>query len=163
MVNQKIDKLTNSIENSITYERFDTLVLDVLQNEIIKSNWLFDWKKEINNPKREVYKLVTVGNENIIHGLISITDNNDHVFVNIIESSNFNRGKKKQYIGVAGNLFAFACKRSFELGHDGYVSFESKTSLVSHYKKSIGAKVIFGSKMVIETKESLILTKQYFK
>jgi len=53
--------------------------------------------------------------------------------MHLIESNLFNRGVKKVYFGVPGNLVAFACKLSFDKGYDGYVSFESKTKLITHY------------------------------
>jgi hypothetical protein len=34
-----------------------------------------------------------------------------------------NKGKSKMYSGVPGNLVAFACKVSFQRGHEGNVSF----------------------------------------
>ena len=79
-----------------------------------------------------VYKLVILENPNIIQGLISLQDRGDHIFMPLIESSKFNRGDKKIYLGVPGNLVAFACKISFEKGYGGYVSFESKSKLKEH-------------------------------
>jgi len=43
------------------------------------------------------------------------------------------------YLGVAGNLFVYACKVSFEKGDEGHVVFDSKSVLIEHYKKKIGA------------------------
>jgi hypothetical protein len=34
----------------------------------------------------------------------------DHVFMHLVESAPFNKGKTKLYSGVPGNLVAFACK-----------------------------------------------------
>jgi hypothetical protein len=72
-----IDKLTNSIENTITAEVFDTLIIrlsDKDLKDIRKSIWRFDWTKELKDKSKEVYKLVTVNNPNIIQGLLSIQD-----------------------------------------------------------------------------------------
>ena len=102
-------------------------------------------------------------NPGIIHGLISISDKGDHLFMDLIESSKFNKGKSKLYKGVAGNLVAFACKLSFEKKYEGVVSFVAKTQLISHYQNTLGAKLFGGNRMFIDTKESLILVKQYFK
>jgi len=51
----------------------------------------------------------------------------DHVYMHLVENAPFNKGKLKMYGGVAGNLVAFACKLSFQRGHQGNVSFVSKT------------------------------------
>jgi hypothetical protein len=42
-----------------------------------------------------------------IYRIISITDKGDHIFMDLIESAKFNKGKKRLYKGVAGNLVAF--------------------------------------------------------
>lgn len=80
----------------------------------------------------------------------------------LIESNKFNRGGRKVYLGVPANLVAFACKFSFEKGYGGYVSFESKTKLVDHYTKSLGAHVLFGNIMAIDTQAATKLVEQYF-
>ena len=117
----EIDKLTNSIENAISGEVFDTDVLLIDKpgkKQIKKTNWLFDWHKEVNITGRQIYKLVTRRNPEIIHGLISFSDNGDHIFMHLIESVKFNRGANKMYKGVPANLIAFVCKLAFEKGYD---------------------------------------------
>ena len=59
--------------------------------------------------------------------------------MHLIESAGFNRGPQKQYVGVLGNLVAFACKQSFEANYEGFVVFESKTALIRHYEQQLGA------------------------
>jgi hypothetical protein len=59
--------------------------------------------------------------------------------MHLVESAPFNKGRTKVYSGVPGNLVAFACKLSFQPGHRGNVSFLSKTQLISHYEKILGA------------------------
>lgn len=58
--------------------------------------------------------------------------------MHLVENAPFNKGKTKVYAGVAGNLVAFACKLSFQRGHEGNVSFISKTQLIHNYEKSLG-------------------------
>lgn len=45
----EIDKLTNSIENRISGDSFDTMVLDFTKTEkgYKKTNWRFDWIDEL--------------------------------------------------------------------------------------------------------------------
>jgi hypothetical protein len=85
------------------------------------------------------------------------------VFVNLVENAKFNRGKKKIYLGVGGNLFAFACKTSKELGYEGYVAFDSKTALVEHYILTLGAQKAVGQRMYISDDDASILINRYFK
>ncbi len=124
---------------------------------------MFDWHFELRQSNRHVYKLTTVQNPAIIQGLISITDKGDHIFMNLIESVSFNKGKDKVYSGVAGNMDAHACKLSFERRYDGVVSFIAKTQLIKHYQETIGAKLFAGNRIFIDTREPIILVKKYYK
>jgi hypothetical protein len=162
----EVDKLTNSIENVVTGDSFATDIsvvsLHDLKNITKKNNWQFDWKYEYKQPEREVYKLTIVNNELIIQGLISLEVKPDHVYIHLIESAPFNKGKNKMYAGVPGNLVAFACKLSFQRGHEGNVSFFSKTQLIQHYTDSLGAMHVGGRIMIIDTISALKLTNKYF-
>jgi len=162
----EVDKLTNSIENAVSGEVFDTLITQLNSidaRQIKKAEWTFNWQIEIKNKKKQVFKLTTFNNPTIIHGLISLTDKGDHVFMDLIESAKFNKGKNKLYKGVAGNLVAFTCKLSFEKNFEGVVSFIAKTQLIPHYEQTLGAKLFGGNRMFIDTKEAFILTTKYSK
>jgi len=66
------------------------------------------------------------------------------------------------YSGVPANLVAFACKLSFQRGHDGNVAFQSKSQLIDHYEKSLGAIHIGNRIMIINTKAAIQLINRYF-
>ncbi len=162
----EIDKLTNSILTTISGDSFPTEILPFknsdLKNVIKLKGWQFSWSEEYKLKDRSIYKLTIKDNPTIIQGLISLSNYNDHYFVHIIESAPFNLGKKKLYEGVAGNLFAFACKTSWDKGYQGFISFTSKTKLIEHYEQTLGAVHIGGHKMVIFPKEALKLILKYF-
>lgn len=94
----EIDKLTNSIENTFSGDRFETELLPVSKADlklVKKGNgWQFDWKYEFEQTERYVFKLTIEGNPNVIQGLISFSDEKDHLFMHLIESAPFNKGKK---------------------------------------------------------------------
>jgi hypothetical protein len=162
-----IDKLTNSIENVVTGDSFATEISILTANDLktatTKNGWLFNWKDEYKEPARDVYKLTIVNNPTIIQGLISLEVKSDHVYMHLVESAPFNKGKTKMYSGVSGNLVAFACKLSFQRGHEGNVSFLSKTQLVDHYIKTLGAFHFGGRVMIVETQAALKLINKYFQ
>jgi len=162
----EIDKLTNSLENLITGDNFptDIVITDLNDFKSItkKEGWLFDWKSEFKMPDRDVYKLTIVNNQTVIQGLISLSVKTDHVYMHLIESAPFNKGKDKVYAGVPGNLVAFACKLSFQRGFEGYLSFLSKTNLINHYEKTLGATHVGGNLMIINTVAALKLINKYF-
>ena len=163
----EVDQLTNSIQNVVTGDSFQTDVTLISSTELPaitkKNGWVFDWKIEFKHPERDVYKLTIVNNQSVIQGLICLEIKPDHVYVHLIESAPFNKHKTKIYAGVPGNLIAFACKLSFQRGHGGNVSFISKTQLIDHYVKSLGATHIGKQRMIIETTAALILIDKYFK
>ena len=162
-----IDKLTNSIQNTVSGDSFQTEVSTFttkdLKQTTKKNGWNFNWKKELANNSREVYKLTIVNNPDIIQGLISFTIKNDHIYMDLIEGAPFNLGRNKIYEGVAGNLVAFACKVAFQRGFDGFLSFTAKTKLIEHYEKTLGAYHFGNHLMILETKASIILLNKYFK
>lgn len=163
----EIDKLTDSIQNTISGDSFQTEI-SLLKKSDLKTvtkskGWLFNWRYELNQPDREVYKLTIIDNPGIVQGLISITVRTDHVYMFLLESAPFNLGKNKLYEGVPGNLVAYACKVSFQRGGEGFVSFESKTKLIDHYINTLGAFHLGGHLMVIDTIAAKRLTDKYFK
>ena len=162
-----IDKLTNSIQNTISGDSFETEVSRVtkvdLKDVTKKMGWNFNWRNELDNNTREVYKLTIPNNANIIQGLLSFSIKKDHIYMNLIESAPFNLGRNKLYEGVAGNLVAFACKVSFQRGFDGFVSFTAKTKLIEHYEKSLGAYHFGNHLMIIQTSVAQKLVNKYFK
>ena len=161
-----VDKLTNSIENVVSGDSFSTDISLISNTTLMtatkKNGWAFDWKEEARQLERDIYKLTIVNNQTIIQGLISLEVKVDHVYMHLLESAPFNKGKTKIYAGVPGNLVAFACKLAFQRGHEGIVSFLSKSQLVQHYIDTLGALHIGGRLMIIENNAALKLLHKYF-
>lgn len=160
-----IDRLTNSIVDVATQTTLATYVLPLASTDKkhLKTGWSFDWLSEFQRPQRKIFKLVIANEPPTIQGLLSLGDGGDHIIVHLVENAYFNIGKGKKYEGVGGNLFAFACKHSFERDYDGFVSFLAKSNLVAHYEKALGAHRIGAStRMIIETEAASMLVRQYF-
>jgi hypothetical protein len=162
----EIDKLTNSIENIQTGDCFATEITLLSKEDLMgiskKNGWRFDWVYEFKQPERDVYKLTIVSSPRVIQGLISVQIETGYVYMHLIESAPFNIGKDKVYLGVPGNLVAFACKLSFQRGGEGYISFTAKTKLIPHYIESLGATHIGSQLMAINTEAALKLINKYF-
>lgn len=167
MLDFEVDKLTNSIEVIASGNSLPTLVIPLEKRELkvisSKTGWLFDWKSEFRASGTEVYKLIVRNEPSIIHGLVALRLNKDHVLMTLLESAPFNRGSNKIFAGVPGNLVAFACNRSYQQGYEGYVVFLSKTRLIEHYTKTLGAKHIGGQRMLIDAETAQKLIARYFK
>ena len=164
-----IDELTNSIRQVSSGIICQTETLKVSSEEIKKvhkkDGWFFNWKTEFKENGKQLYKLVLAG-DSVIQGLISLQPVPTQLFIemHLIESAPHNHPNHKQFAGVAGNLVAFACKMSFNLGYEGYVAFTAKTNLIQHYIDSLGAQVIYGqNRMGIFTKAAKKLVNSYYK
>jgi hypothetical protein len=161
-----IDKITNSVELARTGERFDTRVLPVVASDlkvILKKNgWRFNWRNEFKQADRQVFKLV-IQNDTIIQGLVSLQRADNYIEMHLIEAAPHNYGKSKLYSGVPGNLVAFACKTSFELGFDGFVGFVAKTRLIQHYIDTLKAEPVFKNRMRISKESAEKLVNSYYK
>ncbi len=166
-IDLEIDKLTNSIINTISGDSFPTEINEVIKADLKtvtkKNGWNFNWLAEFKITDRKLYKLTIKDNPNVIQGLASISDYNAHFYLHLVESAPFNLAKNKLYEGVPGNLFAFTCKQSWNKGYEGFVSFQSKTKLIEHYEKSLGAIHVGGHKMVIFPHAALKLIQKYFQ
>ena len=162
-----VDKLTNSIQNTISGDNFATEVFRLTKTDLKqvtkKNGWNFDWKLELADNTKETFKLTIPNNPTIIQGLLSLTLEPDHVYMHLLENAPFNIGQSKLYEGVAGNLVAHACKLSFQQGFDGFVGFTAKTKLIEHYEKTLGAYTLGGHRMIIPTQSAQILIDKYFK
>lgn len=162
-----VDRLTDSILNTISGDSFPTDVSTLKESDLghlsQKHGWKFKWKAEFNDMTREVYKLTIVNNPDIIQGIISLSRERDHVFMNLLESAPFNLGRNKLYEGVPGNLVAYACKLSFQIGFEGFVAFTAKSSLIKHYEDTLGAIHFKNQRMIIATEAAKNLVIKYFK
>lgn len=163
----EVDKFTNSIENVLTGDIFQTVISLLSSSDVTsitkRAGWQFDWRFGLKQPGREVYKLTIVNNISVIQGLISLEAKEDHIYMHLLESAPFNKGSSKVYAGVPGNLVAFACRLSFQRGFEGNVAFLSKSQLISNYVKTLGAFHVGGRVMIIETISAQSLIEKYFK
>jgi hypothetical protein len=161
-----IDKLTRSIEDAASDNTFETDVVPLEKAELAyvlkKSGWRFSWHKEMERSDRIKCKLVIKGNH-LIQGLISFQVMDNFIEMHLIEYAPHNIGHQKRYLGVPGNLVAFVCKMSFDLGFKGYIAFTSKTELIQHYQKVLGAELIYRNRMMIATMAAKKLVNSYYE
>ncbi|MEM6963253.1 MAG: hypothetical protein AAF573_00720 [Bacteroidota bacterium] len=143
---------------------FEAEIIELNENEfelLRKSKrFEFNWSKEKDN---HVFKIVEANEENAsILGLISLLNFPEEfrIHINLIESSNENKGKDKQIDRIAGCLLAFAARMSFDKGYLGFVSLTPKTKLISLYTNKYGFSQ-YGRQLAIEQEEAIFLIKKY--
>lgn len=126
-------------------------------------HWTFDWTKEISNPDHHTYKLLIRGDTQI-QGLISfeeIDEGEGYIYVRYLESASGNRGRNGEF-RIAPALLAYACKRSYDKGYDGFVCIYIKIdkALIRYYK-SLGAEFIGNQRMILDSFASRRLIQLY--
>ena len=168
-----IDELTDCIYDRQTGERYDTeffLVKEPITKQraldLQKEGWKFDWSLP-QKDGYEVYELKIV-NDNVLQGLIALkhmtNEGEFYTHVSLVESNPFNVGRKTgRYSGIGGNLFAIACKLSWDIGNEGYVQFTAKTDLVGHYESTLHAICMGGQRMYIDPYGASRLINLYLK
>ncbi|MFN6374960.1 MAG: hypothetical protein ACK4YD_07320 [Chitinophagia bacterium] len=165
-VDIEIDFLTESVVEAATgiiHETYITSVSQVLIKSIHKkSGWSFNWRKEFKSTGRKIFMLTLKNDLSNLLGLISLEVMEDHVHVHLVESSPDNLGAQKKFLGIGGNLFAFACKTSFDNGFCGNIAFISKTNLIQHYSLTLGAVYIGNYRMIIRENEAIFLISKYY-
>ena len=167
LIGLEVDVLSESvieIATDIVYTTEATKVDADFLNKIKKKHgWQFNWSKEYKTHYREIFKLSIREKESILLGLISFELKDDHVHVHLVESSPQNKGKEKKYLGIGGNLFAFACKISYENGYEGVIAFYAKTKLIEYYSVTLGAVLVTNNRMVIPERNAIFLLSKYYK
>ncbi len=166
-----IDELTECVREVKTGVIVQTEVVpltwEIAKNIHKKNGWRFDWKAEFKKNENQFFYLKTCSHDDRIQGLIAVKPMLERklVFMRLIETAPHNYGSKKEYKGVPGNLVAYTCKMSFDLGMEGYVYFIAKTKMINHYEVELGAEVISRREntMMIRTVNALKLVNLYFK
>lgn len=165
LIDVEIDGLTHSIIEVATDESLSTTIawwkqLKASQRKL--SGWAFDWKEEVKLDR--MVAGLCIEREPVVQGLIAMEPMSDHMLIHLVESAPHNVGRGKRYVGVPGNLFAFACMHSRQYGFDGAASFFAKTKLIDHYQATLGAiRVGSSQRMIILEDAADRLIELYFK
>ena len=124
-----------------------------------KVRYFFDWKTEKN---QEVYKLQIRGSNDIL-GLISIDRIPEEwrIHIRLLTVSKENKGKKKKYDRIAGNLIAFVSKIAVrEFGELACVSLRPKSEIAKHYIEKYDMNIT-GLTLSLEVPEIITLINLY--
>jgi len=126
---------------------------------LTKKRYFFDWKEE---RKQEIFKL-TLEEKNDILGLISIEriPNEWRIHIRLLTVSEENKGQKKKYENIVGNLITHVSKIALrEYAELACVSLKPKSKIAQHYIDKYGMNIT-GQTLSIELPEILNLIKEY--
>lgn len=164
-----IDEITECIihreSNKVYQTGYELIKRKITKAEAkndISHGWNFDWS-QIQENEYLVYELFTV-HDNKLQGRISIKEDSGFLFVGHAENRPENIGELGIYKGVGANLFAIACKISYDFGNEGFVAFVTKydDKLINHYKDTLHAKQVgISQRMVIDSEAAKYLIEKY--
>lgn len=126
---------------------------------ITKARYFFNWKTESDN---RIYRLRLLKGKEAL-GLMSLRfiEEEQRVEIVLLAVSKENRGKNKQYEGIAGNLIAWAAREAIRLfAENGCVSLLPKTKLKAHYMQKYGM-MDAGRHVFLEGASLLSIIKKY--
>jgi hypothetical protein len=130
-----------------------------------KDGWKFNWRELAKTEGAICFNVALPESPGRAEGVILLSVYFEEMaYMNNLEVAPWNRGEEKRLDNVAGCLLAFACRFSFVFGkghYQGYLSFNSKSQLISHYQKKYGATSSGGTKMFIDPLQGQRLIKQY--
>ena len=158
-----IDQLTDCLIDRETGEVLETEYKERITP--IKKSEFKGWKFKWDIPQKNGYTVyeLFLKNDKTVQGRIALRIDGGVADVDIVESNPHNIGHEGKYKGVGGHLFAIACQCSKEANCDGVVEFTSKTNLVEHYRKHLGAVEITPRRMVIFEDAAETLLNKYLR
>lgn len=103
--------------------------------------FVFDWRIYERSDEYEIFKLCIEETKEIL-GLMCLKDwpERGHKYVEVVtlELRSDQIGRRKKYTRMAGCLFAFAARVSFQKGHDGWLMLIAKTKTAPVFEKEYG-------------------------
>lgn len=159
-------KNTYILKNAITFnptgKKYNAVASIATLKEIKqhKDYFEFDFEK-LYNENITVYKLCKEGEYDIIQCLVAFTPSIGILECYNMEVNSINKKPLLLYNGLGKIAIALCCKISFDLGFDGYITFEAKNRLMPYYTR-YGAKNTVGLRMAIDTQNAQELVDLYF-
>lgn len=129
-----------------------------------KDGWKFNWRQLSKENNGCAYVLRTLNSPEQTEGALYLRIEHEMLIMEALELAPYNIGQKsKRYDYVAGCLIAFGCRESFKIESDyrGFLTFVSKTNLISWYVVKYGAELALGQRMFIDWEAGERLIEKY--
>jgi hypothetical protein len=143
-----------------TCKKHNAIATIATLKEIRQNKEQFGFNFEKNYKENTVYK-ITKENDDVIQAFVSVQPITNVLKCSNMETNKINKSPLSIHGGIGKSIIALCCKISFDMGFDGYITFEAKTNLFDYYKR-YGAKRISGLKMYIDTIGAKKLVDIYF-
>jgi hypothetical protein len=133
---------------------------ELLAKQLCEQGWGFNWSLRGSATSAKFALEIN----STVEGLVEFDREPQNLCNRIfwLEIDPHNRGKQKQYEGVAGALLAFVAQDSFACGFDGFIVLESKSEIIQLYVEKYGATQIGNSQeLYFDTVASRNLIQRY--
>jgi hypothetical protein len=157
----KIYTLKSALISSASRVKCDAIAAPASADEIRQNRSWFDFDFQKLRTDYVVYKLCVHHQLEEIQGLVGFRPTPGILECANMEISRFNKRGRPQYTGIGKALIALCCKVSEDEGMGGYIYFDAKNRLIPYYER-VGARSIFGLRMVIEPHAARTLIDLYF-
>jgi hypothetical protein len=158
----KVYTLTSALTSNASGQKYDIIAARATEEEIKRCADLFDFDFLTLCKDYIVYKLFIEYDPDTIQGLVGFRPTPGILECANMETSSVNKRGAPLYSGIGRAIIALCCKVSMDYDMDGYIYFDAKNRLIPYYQR-MGAKSIFGLRMVIETDNAEKLIACYFK
>jgi len=158
---KKIYTLWSAFTFNATGQKVDAMASPATLSELSGSRHSFQFDFLTLTRKYTVYKL-QVGGESTIQGLVAFRPTTGILECTNMEICDANKRGNPLYNGVGKAMVALCCKVSLNEGMNGFIYFDAKNRLVPYYQR-LGAKHMFGLRMIIEPIPAQKLIDLYFK
>jgi hypothetical protein len=108
-----------------------------------------------------IYKICKEGDEDIIQGLVAFKASIGIIQCANMELNSINQKPLLLHSGLGKCMVALCCKISFDMGFEGFITFEAKNRLMPYYRR-MGAINVSGLIMAVETPEAQKLVDVFF-
>ncbi|MEO6285509.1 MAG: GNAT family N-acetyltransferase [Dyadobacter sp.] len=158
----KIYTLTSAFTSNTSGQKCNAIAAPATKEEIKRCTDLFDFDFLSLHEDYIIYKMFVYYEPDAVQGLVAFRPTPGILECANMETSRFNKRGAPLYSGIGKALIALCCKFSTDHGMDGYIYFDAKNRLIPYYQR-MGAKSIFGLRMVIESDNAQKLIDYYFK
>jgi hypothetical protein len=154
--------LNDAIIYNPTGIKFNAIASIATINDIRSHKEYFGFKFELNLKQGGTVFKITKQDDNVIQGFVSVKQRENFLECANMEINKINKKPLLIHGGIGKCMIALCCKISFDLGNQGYITFEAKSMLKAYYTR-FGAIQMGGLKMYIPTLPSKKLVNLYFK
>ncbi|GAB2818355.1 hypothetical protein [Ferruginibacter profundus] len=153
--------LKNAIRFNPTGKKYNAIASVASVKEIRQHKEYFEFDFEKLAKEGVIYKICKERDDDMILGLVAVKQSKGVLDCANMETNKINKTPICLHDGIGRSIIALCCKISFDMGTDGFITFEAKNRLMPYYRR-FGAQHLNGLRMFIDTENAKKLVDLYF-